>query len=127
MAQARKKNDPTVQERLRVMAAELRGLVYGEQGCPEWGTKFAQIEADGMSVGLELARLMMEQAAQQQADEMPNEALQFEGDTVERAGTDKRPLATEAGVVEWNEPLGYLKKGRRSFSPSVESVGDRCR
>ena len=125
MARTRKRIDSTVQDRLAEVAEELRGLVYGEAGCPEWGTAFTEIETDGMAIGRELARLMMEQSVQTQSEQMPAEALQFEGDTVQPAGTDKRPLETEAGVVEWDEPLAYLKKGRRSFSPSVPSAGDR--
>lgn len=125
MAQTRKEIDPSVHRRLAEVAEELRGLLYGERRCPEWGTKFAEIESTGMSLGHELARLLMEQSVQEQADQMPPEALQSENDTVQPAGTDKRPLETEAGTVEWEEPLGYLKKARRSFSPSVPSAGDR--
>lgn len=127
MAHAREKIDPVVQQRLSEMAAELRGLVYGEAGCPEWGTLFAEIESQGMTLGRELARLLMEQSVQNQARQMPAEALQSPEETVEPAGTAKRPLQTEAGVVEWDEPLGYLKKARRSFSPSGEGAGDRPR
>ena len=94
---------------------------------PEWGTKFAQIESEGMSIGRELSRLLMEQSVQQQAEQMPEEALTVEGDVVQPAGTDKRPLQTEAGAIEWEQPLGYLKQARRSFSPSGESAGDRRR
>ena len=127
MAQMQAKIDPTVQKRLAEVAEELRGLIYGEAGCPEWGTKFAQIESEGMSIGRELSRLLMEQSVQQQAEQMPEEALTVEGDVVQPAGTDKRPLQTEAGAIEWEQPLGYLKQARRSFSPSGESAGDRRR
>ncbi len=60
MAFAKKTVDPEVQQWLRQVAAEGRRLLYGEAGCPEWGTKFAEIEQEGMTVGLELARLLME-------------------------------------------------------------------
>jgi hypothetical protein len=43
-------------------------LTYGDGGVPEWGTKFTEIESRGMNVGLELARLFMEQSVEQQAD-----------------------------------------------------------
>lgn len=127
MAQTQANIDPSVQKRLAEVAEELRGLIYGEAGCPEWGTKFAQIESEGMSIGRELSRLLMEQSVQKQAAQMPEEGLIVEGDVVQPAGTDKRPLETEAGAIEWEEPLGYLKKARRSFSPSVESPGARRR
>ncbi len=58
MAKNRRKIDAAVQERLGEVAAELRQMIYGEQGYPEWGTKFAQIEDEGMAVGLELARVV---------------------------------------------------------------------
>ena len=38
-----------VRQRLADMAAEVRQLVYGEAGCPEWGTLFAEIEDDAVS------------------------------------------------------------------------------
>lgn len=119
----RRKVDPQVQERLRTMAGELRQLMYGEAGCPEWGTLFREIEDDGMSVGLELARLLMEQSTADQADQMPEEAMQFPDDVVQPAGTEEATLQTLAGDVEWKEPCGYLKKGRKSFFPSQEGFG----
>jgi len=109
---------PEVQQRLRGVASELRQMLYGEQGCPEWGTLFQKIEDDGMGVGLELARLLMEQATAEQAVRMPEEAMQVPDDVVEPAGTEQASLETSAGEIEWEEPCGYLKKGRKSFSPS---------
>lgn len=44
MPQSNKGIDPAVQNRLAEVAEELRGLLYGEAGCPEWGTKFVDIE-----------------------------------------------------------------------------------
>jgi hypothetical protein len=114
----RRKVDPQVQERLRTIAADLRQLMYGEKGCPEWGTLFREIEADGMSVGLELARLLMEQSTARQAGEMPEEAMHVPDDVVDPAVTDEATLETPAGDVAWEQPCGYLKKGRKAFFPS---------
>lgn len=50
---------PEVRQRLADMAAEARQLVYGEAGCPEWGTLFAEIEDDAREVGFEFIRLLM--------------------------------------------------------------------
>lgn len=127
MAQSNTGIDPVVQNRLVEVAEELRGLLYGEAGCPAWGTKFIEIETQDMAIGRELSRLLMEQSMQSQAAQMPDEALAGDGEVVQPAGTGKRPLQTEAGEVAWDEPLGYLKTFRRSFSPSVEGVGDRRR
>ena len=60
--------DTGMQARLREMAAQIREALYGSDGCPEWGTKFREIEQQGMSVGLELARLVMEQSVAAQAE-----------------------------------------------------------
>jgi len=123
MAFARQPVSREGQQRLREVAVELRGLLYGEAGCPEWGTKFQQIEAEGMSVGLELARLVMEQAVGEQAKQMPETALKVAGDRVVPAGAEITPLQTEAGAVQWDQPRGYLKKGRKAFFPSAAGTG----
>jgi hypothetical protein len=115
--------DPQVQERLREVAGELRQVLYGEKGCPEWGTLFREIENDGMAVGLELARLLMEQTTLQQAQELPAEAMQVPDDVVEPAGTEEARLQTPAGEVAWDAPCGYLKTGRKAFFPSAPRVG----
>ena len=127
MAKNRRKVDPTVQERLGGMAAELRHIIYGEQGCPEWGTKFVQIEKDGMAVGLELARLLMEQSLSEQADQMPEEDLDCGNETARPPGTDRADLETCAGTVEWDEPAAYLNRARRAFFPSAKGAGHRSR
>ncbi len=43
--------DAGMQARLREMAAQVRETLYGLDGCPEWGTRFREIEQQGMSVG----------------------------------------------------------------------------
>lgn len=119
----RRKVDPQVQQRLREIAGELRQLMYGEKGCPEWGTLFREIENDGMSVGLELARLLMEQATAQQATDMPPQAMQVPGDIVQPAGTDEATLHTPAGHISWEQPCGHLKQARKAFFPSSAGAG----
>jgi len=119
----RREIDPQVQERLREVAGELRRLLYGENGFPEWGTLFREIENDGMSVGLELARLLMEQATAEQGGHMPEQALQVPDDVVQPAGTGEATLQTPAGEVTWEQPCGYLKTGRKAFFPSAARPG----
>ena len=115
--------DPEVQEWLRAAAAEVRLKLYGPEGCPEWGTKFREIEASGMNIGLELARLVMEQSVSVQAERVPDSALQFEGDEVRPAGRSPTPLETEAGTIEWSQPQTMLKQGRKAFFPPVPGAG----
>jgi hypothetical protein len=123
MAFVKKSMSPSVQARLREIAAEMRGLLYGEKGCPEWGTKFTEIETEGMSVGLELARLVMEQSVDAQSLQMPKAAMVVEDDEVTAVRPKSRKLVTEAGQVKWEEPCGYQKKGRKAFFPSGSSIG----
>ena len=127
MAKNRRKVDPAIQERLGEVAAELRHMIYGEQGYPEWGTKFVEIEDDGMAVGLELARVLMEQSVGEQAAHMPDGDLNCGDETARPAGTDRANLETRAGDVEWGEPAAYLNKARRAFFPPAEGAGDRGR
>lgn len=127
MAFTKKSMSPGVQARLREVAAEMRGLLYGETGCPEWGTKFTEIETDGMSVGLELARLVMEQSVDEQSQKIPKVAMAVDDDEITPTGTESHPLDTEAGKVDWQQPCGYMKKARKAFFPSSASIGTECR
>ena len=120
----RSKLTPQVRQRLAEMVAEMRSLVYGEVGCPEWGTLFAGIEDDAKQVGHEFIRLLMEQAADGQAEALPAEALTSDtGEVAQSIGTEKRTIETESGNVNWNEPKAYLPKSRKAFFPSVEGFG----
>ena len=80
---ARKANSqtPEIAGKLAEVAQELRQQIYSEQACPEWGTRFTQIEDHGMQVGLELARVFMQQTVQHQADgEIPQQAVNCDGE-----------------------------------------------
>lgn len=123
MAYAKKKLDPQVQEWLRKIAAEGRELLYGEAACPAWGTKFSEIEQDGMSLGLELARLLMEQGVTEQARQMPATAGEVPGDEAIPAGRGDTTVETEAGAVSWEQPHRHLKRGRKAFFPPAPGVG----
>ncbi len=118
---------PEVRERLAEMAAEARRLVYGEEGFPEWGTSFAEIEDDGKEMGHEFIRLVIQQVAEEQAESLPSEALRTDtGEVARSIGTEQRVIETESGPVTWNEPKGYLPKSRKAFFPSVEGDGSAC-
>jgi hypothetical protein len=115
--------DAEMQGRLREMAAQVRQALYGEAGCPEWGTRFREIERTGMSVGLELARLVMEQVVAEQSQRVPDSALVVEADVVQLAGREMTPLETEAGPIQWSQPRTMLKQGRKAFFPPVQGAG----
>ncbi len=119
-----RKLTPQVRQRLAEMADEARRLVYGEAGCPEWGTLFAEIEDDAKEVGHEFIRLLMQQAAEEQAETLPDEALVTDGgEAAQSIGAEKRTIETESGEVSWDEPKAYLRKSRKAFFPSVEGSG----
>lgn len=125
MSWTNKEFSPEVAQRLAVMAREMRQLVWGGEGVPEWGTLFAEIEAQGMSIGGELARLMMEQAVEEQAQEKPPEAsLSSQGESAALIRSDPVSLQTPAGMVHWDQPQARLAKQRRDFFPSDQSAGD---
>ena len=114
--------DAGMQARLRERAAQVRWALSGPDGCPEWGTKFREIEQQGMSVGLELARLVMEQSVQTQAERVPDSALVIEGDEVQSAGREMTPLETEAGPIAWGQPRTMLKSGRKAAFPPPQGA-----
>ena len=119
--------EPEVQAQWQALAAQVREKLYGPDGCPEWGTKFREIEQQGMSVGLELARLVMEQVVQAQSEQVPVEALVVEGDIAQAAGKEATPLQTEAGPITWDQPRTRMKPGRQAFFRPRESVGTEGR
>ena len=114
--------DEGMQARLVEMAGQIREALYGPDGCPEWGTKFREIEQQGMSVGLELARLVMEQSVQVQSERVPDAALVVAGDKVQAAGRETTPLETEAGPIAWDQPRTRMKSGRKAFFPPPEGA-----
>jgi hypothetical protein len=95
--------------------------VCGPDGFPEWGTKFDEIEQQGMQVGLEVARLFMEQSVASQAQAgTPAEALAEQAGDVPRVVRNnfESTLETPAGEVHWEQPQARLTKARRDFFPS---------
>ena len=104
--------------------AEIRQMLYGEAGCPPWGTKFAEIEKVAMAIGEELSRRVMSAAAGLQQKELSPESLICEGESAEIVGAEKRCLETEAGPIEYETPKAYLPKSRRAFFPSGKGSGD---
>ena len=115
---------PEVRRRLVEVAREARRLVYGEPGCPEWGTSFAEIESDAREVGHEFIRLLMEQTSDEQTRVMPEAALVTgTGEESQLIGSEQRTLETESGPVTWEEPKAYLATSRKAFFPSEPRFG----
>ena len=79
-----------------------------------------------MQVGLELARLFMQQSVQHQADgEIPPQAVDCDGEqgVIDENGQHETSLDTPAGEVEWQQPKTQRKKCRRDFFPLGPSAG----
>ena len=110
---------PELRQRLAELAAESRKSIYGEQRFPEWGTSFAEIEADANELGHEYIRLLMEQTSEDQSRNIPAAALTAaSGEMAELIGTEPRTIETVSGPVNWPEPKAYLPKSRKAFFPS---------
>ena len=124
MASIREELSERVKQRITECQADVRAMLYGEAGCPVWGTRFAEIERTAMSVGEELSRQFMALAAEAQGGEMPEEALTCEGEPALPVGMETRPLVTEAGPIQYKTPKAYLPESRRAFFPSGAGAGD---
>lgn len=60
------------------------------------------IESQRMNVGLELAHLLMEQSVSEQAGQVPESALESDGEVAAKVGETKpSSLETPAGEVQW--------------------------
>ena len=123
MAQGRRQVSPEVARQLVDMARQMRQLVYGGDGVPKWGTKFSQIESEAMSVAHEFGRLMMEQAVEGQAEQLPDQSLKLPDETAAVIGAAPAVLETPAGEIVWQQPKARLSKARRDFFPSGSSLG----
>ena len=130
MARNNPKVSPEVAVELVDLARQMRRLIYGGDGVPEWGTKFSRIEADALEVGRELSRLIMEQAVGDQAERIPSSAVDpssavEQSDSGEPAaviGTQSAVIETTAGEVQWQQPKTRLSQARRDFFPSGQSA-----
>jgi len=112
----------TLTPQLEGVAKNLLLQVYGEEGMP-WGTPFSELEDVSVELGQLLARSLMQQAAQEQADqETPAEYEVCPGCSraIQETAPRERSLTTRAGDVEWDEPKRYCRKCRRDFFPDGE-------
>ena len=118
------RNHPQVSAEVAVelvdLARQMRRLIYGGDGFPEWGTKFSRIETDALEVGRELSRLIMEQAVGEQSERLPSSAVgsssaaeeSNSGEPAAVIGTQPTVIETTAGEVQWQQPKTRLSKAR---------------
>lgn len=113
-----------LKSRLAGVARNLVFEVYGPDGMP-WGTPFSELEDVSIELGQCLSRMIMEEAASKQADQVLQAPPEYAvcptcGQPVAESEARSRPLITQAGEIEWDEPRRYCRRCRRSFFPSGE-------
>jgi hypothetical protein len=113
---------PSLHKLVQEVAEKVVVELYGPDGAPVLGTLFDAIETAGVNVGDAVARAVIEQAAQRQANQFPAERCRC-GVHLEDPGQEPKALTTRRGDVGWREPSGYCPTCRRAFFPSGPSVG----
>ena len=104
----RRKIDPQVQQRLRDVAGELRQLMYGEQGCPEWGTLFREIEADGETY--RAPHIVIATGGRPKLPDIPGEGLGITSDGFFELDAVPARVAVVGGGYVAVELAGVLKR-----------------
>lgn len=116
-----------LQARIEEIAADLRQTIYGPRGCPPWGTKFIDMELETAEIGDAIACAMLSQELRRQAeaDGHPVGKCGGCGEPIPFEEVAGRLLQAKRGEVAWQESFGRCKRCRKSFFPSLESIGDR--
>jgi hypothetical protein len=115
-----------VATRIDQFASEMRQLVYGNEGVPEWGTKFTEIEDVGVQIGDAVACKILEQSVARQADQPEAQACGCGvcGNALKNPDVHPHDVRSRRGHVAWCEPSGVCSRCRRVFFPSIQSVGN---
>ena len=104
---------PQVLKQLQEMARSMCRELYGDEGAPQSDTNFSEIEADGITIGNELARLMIQRAVQVQAQAVPPPFLQLADETAAVIGSGRETnIQTPVGEVHWKQPMTRLSNAR---------------
>ena len=112
--------------RIEALAAELRRELYGPKGYPPWGTKFVEMEEQTGEVGDALACAMLSQGLREQAETEGHAAGKCGGcgEPIPLDEIAGRLLQAKRGEAVWQESYGRCKRCRKSFFPSLPSVGN---
>ena len=114
-----------IAEQIAQLAREARVELYGTDGIPEWGTKFIDIQDQGLEVGEQLAQAFIEQSVAGQAQQSPPEhALKVDEHTTASPteATKDSTVFTPAGDVRWNQPVAQVNGQTADFFPSSQSA-----
>ena len=113
-----------IREEIRRFAEQLRQKVYAEQGYPDWGTLFSEIEELGVQIGDAVCREFVGQVVSEQArvpeGSGPEVRCPTCGGPLKPRDAEPRSLLTRRGEVNWQEPQCYCPQCRKAFFPSVQ-------
>jgi hypothetical protein len=117
-----------LRERIEDVAGELRRELYGEQGYPEWGTKFAAMETEACAIGDALTCELLNQALQSQAEEQSSAqacpcGVCGEPTRPHPDGPAPQVLTSRRGEVTWNAAHFLCDRCRQAFFPSAPNAG----
>ena len=114
-----------LRQRIRDVAGELRRELYGEQGCPEWGTKFTEMENAACEIGDAVTCELLQQALQRQADDAP---IADDGRARRGRGALPRDATAAASSVERTRAraLALARRIRTEIRSRIDSVRARC-
>jgi hypothetical protein len=117
---------PELQQRIRSMVRDVRKELYGEQGCPEWGTKFTEMERQATEIGDAITCELLRQALERQAgatDENCPCGVCQQPTGPHPDGMAPQVMTTGRGEVTWNAPQRLCDQCRQAFFPSASSIG----
>jgi hypothetical protein len=121
-------NSIELRGRIQEVADQLRRAFYGGRGAPISGEiLFEELEEDACQLGDAIARELMQQVLQAQAEDDHPET-RCECSVCRRDGkldeVKPRVVQTRRGEVTWREPRYFCKHCRKAFFPSREGLGD---
>jgi hypothetical protein len=127
MAQPLNVEQLTDQVRLPLQGTAKHALhkLWGPEG-PPWGTSFDDLEELSVQIGQLVARELLRQALDAQAQTPPPDpALLCPccGRAAAQADPEPHPATTRAGSVSWSEPARTCGHCRKAFSPSEQAPG----
>jgi len=107
-------------DRVKQVAAQLRRDLWPEKGWPERGTKFTQIEDECCELGDALARELMGQGLDEQAESIADGPAECGVCGRDAAEDDLEPktITSRRGDVLWRERKYYCRHCRKAFFPS---------
>lgn len=117
--------DGKLRERIKALVAGLRFEVFGPEGYPAWGRKFADIEEQTAEVGDAVACELLSRGLQEQAEVAGHHDGKCGGcgEPIALAEIAGRLLQAKRGEAVWRESYGQCHRCRKAFFPSVAGVG----